>query len=483
TLKNDEPPINEDITGYGEDPSSGYTESQVHVYYLDANNGNDTTGDGTSGNPWQSILKVQDVMEAGDTIILQDGNYGYFSETSSVSRTDWITIKADIGAVPVLTGINVNYASITDSYLRFDGIDLQVDDSLTDNGISLSDLRYFELRNCTVHHQLDNKYLIGTGLTIRNSDYVLIYHNHIHSVARGFSILNAQNVTIYLNHVHRLGGGTGIQYAGNCSNFIIEKNNIYDSNHDPLDPDAPDDPHGSAISIRSGDVWIKDNIFHDIGSSSGIMFYTPDAAGGEEAYMNIIIENNLLYDIHNTSILRMYNLGTNVIVRNNTIIGKVRTDTSMGCYKLNSVLSVHTIADGYDGSGLEVCNNILAGTADIPSNAMISNNIFWSFYYDEDPHNFLDTLADNIIITSGNDYPIDYFTDSFFIGIDEESDFEDGHGMILDFNLHSSSEAINFGDPDNQTSKGLASIGPDGFIQFDGIPRDANHHSAGCYEY
>ena len=52
-----------------------------------------------------------------------------------------------------------------------------------------------------------------------------------------------------------------------------------------------------------------------------------------------------------------------------------------------------------------------------------------------------------------------------------------------DYHLAPDSPGINFGDPNNQPSDSLGSLGEDGFIRDDGPARDASHHSAGAYEY
>jgi hypothetical protein len=54
-------------------------------------------------------------VQEGDTVILRDGNYGEFKESTADNpgekwlfyRTDWITYKADSGHTPILTRIYV----------------------------------------------------------------------------------------------------------------------------------------------------------------------------------------------------------------------------------------------------------------------------------------------------------------------------------------------------------------------------------------
>ena len=46
-----------------------------HIYYVDANNGNDTTGDGSQTKPFQTIYKAVNICSNGDGIFAQAGTY------------------------------------------------------------------------------------------------------------------------------------------------------------------------------------------------------------------------------------------------------------------------------------------------------------------------------------------------------------------------------------------------------------------------
>lgn len=479
------------ITGYGIDPTIDYPVSAGNTYYLDVNSGDDLNGDGSSANPWQTLSQAISIMQSGDTFILRTGNYGNFSESNAATRTDWITFKAEAGHNPVIGNVGLTNSSIRDTYLRFDGIQFSV--SGGGAGVALNNVRNVEIRNSSVNNH-NHKYETESVSTIRSSENILIYNNDLSRARRGIMAINSSNVTISRNKIYNLGGTSALHYAGGNTNFIIEKNNVFDSNFDTndVDPDSPyiagntsSYPHSSGVAVRSNEVWIRGNIFHDIGSSSGIMFYIPDAAGGESAYSNIIIENNLFYDIHNGSVLRMYNAGTNIIVKNNTIVGHLRTDTTQGTYKLETALAVHSLATGYTGAGISVQNNIMLGRVAIPSAANTSNNIIWSFAYADSPHSFLSSAQDTgtkILTSSGSYYPISYLTNNFFAGIDAESDFAARHHQIRNFHLLAGSEAVSFADVNTQSNTSLGSLDANGFIRDDGPARDSTHHSVGAYE-
>jgi hypothetical protein len=76
--------------------------------------------------------------------------------------------------------------------------------------------------------------------------------------------------------------------------------------------------------------------------------------------------------------------------------------------------------------------------------------------------------------------PIGYFQNGFFT---PTPDFSYMNHKTLDYRLAAGSPGINFGDASNQPDTSLGTLDAKGFIQKNGIMRDANHHSAGAYEY
>jgi hypothetical protein len=238
----------------------------------------------------------------------------------------------------------------------------------------------------------------------------------------------------------------------NNKNGLLEYNHIHDQQ-------TWDASHASAISIRSGDLKVRGNIMHDGWTSSCMMFYNDDM-GNTYVYNNLTIENNVMYDVTNGYyIFRINKLGTNVTVRNNTIFEPLKT-----------AFIVHSLAPGYDGSGLKVYNNLFAGaTTGVPATSTVKNNIFSKYN-----NSYTVAPATNKMSGSPTVFMNGYFTDTPLI--------TKNHGQTLDFSLASGSPAIGFGNPAYQPPTGLGSLGTDGFIRPDGVTRDATHHSAGAYE-
>lgn len=470
------------ITGYG-NYSFTYTLPNTHIYYLDYDNGNDSTGDGTTGSPWKTLTKAQSVMVSGDTIYLRTGNYGVFSESSATGRTNWITFKADTGHTPVFTAISLSYSSLTTSYLRFDGIEVSTLVGNTYAGINPVNARLVEIRNCKIHYT-GNKYNLETGIYCNTCSNILVYHNEIYYSQRGVLIGWTENMTVAHNYIHTLGGGTGVYYgnAAAATNLIVEYNYIADSKYNSGDPGAPAEAiHGSGISLQSDHVIIRGNILRRCGSTAPIRSY-PDVPG-MNIYSQVVIENNLVYDSINGSngCLCITLAGEDIMIRNNILANHIRTDTDENVYKLYNALNIQSLADGYDGSGIHIYNNICIGASSLVATSDIKNNIFWSV----NMGGWQSSLADNnIVVSSGTDFStkILYFTDGFFNGIDGESDFDAEHNLIKDFTLTSDSPAINYGNATYQSDKSLGILDFNGFILDNGKTRTSSYHCAGSYE-
>ncbi|MBN1788399.1 MAG: right-handed parallel beta-helix repeat-containing protein [Sedimentisphaerales bacterium] len=104
-------------------------------YFVDPN-GNDTTGDGSIGNPWQTIPKAVTAAGAGDTIYVRAGTFTYTGSTTPVtlpaksgaSESNRCYLMGYNGERPLLdfsamTGTSAEGLLITGSYWYVKGID------------------------------------------------------------------------------------------------------------------------------------------------------------------------------------------------------------------------------------------------------------------------------------------------------------------------------------------------------------------------
>ena len=74
------------------------------TYYVDGVGGNDSTGNGTSGNPWKTLGKGYAMLNAGDTLRARTATY---REQMSITKNG-VTIENDAGHTPTIDGTCTN---------------------------------------------------------------------------------------------------------------------------------------------------------------------------------------------------------------------------------------------------------------------------------------------------------------------------------------------------------------------------------------
>jgi hypothetical protein len=446
------------------------------------------------------LSKATAVVVSGDNVYLQTGDYGGYEE-EDVFRTDFVTYQAVEDATVYFDYISIRNDAPTNSYLKFIGLNIQPDwrDPCLSGLVGCDDPQYPEstqstyaktgeavyLINAKYVQVIDSKlegqsmHLTSYGVSISGGSDIAIDHCEITKVQRGVNMMsNAQNITVSNNHIHGI-GASAIVEGGPCSGVLIEGNHAHDSHWYPTEDYAPravgQNYHGSAVAIRNGNITIRNNIFHDGFLSAGMMTYND----GSGHFDNVTIENNLLYDISTTYVLRFYLLGDNVNVKNNTFVGQLRTDGG-GEYRYNTALAVHSLDT--DGTPhLNVSNNIFIGAAYFgEAYSTQNNNIFYSW---ANEGGFQSTAENGSVVLASNYWSnaTAYINTIFSCG--SVCNFNFAHGETMNYTLASTSPAVNFGDSNTQLSDSLGSIGTDGFIINNGLTRDETHHSVGAYEY
>jgi parallel beta-helix repeat protein len=460
---------------------------QAATFYVSAATGSDA-GDGSQAKPWKSLTHAVSVVESDAVINVEAGQYGAISITSPANRSSYVTLKGDPMAPPEVTGVNVAFASRASAFLRIEGFLIKPDHRNGGIVVNVSNATNVQIVGNTITTIKYAKEQIGKpgipftfeGVYIKGSSDVVVASNRISDVFRGVQVATSSNVTIRNNYITPQ-AGSGIQYLSGNSAVVIEDNHIHGQSYVPYptDPDGPNDPHASLISIRSNDVTIRRNIMHGMGSSSGIMTYLPDATGGLSAYSNIVIENNLIYDVTNSSVIRLYNAANNIVLRNNLIASQLRKDsatcdgvTNDARYRYNAALVVHSLAAGSDGSGIKLYNNILIGSVSPGPMPVERNNIMWSYLVGTVWSTASPSNTSKIIVSSylGCGKHPRYFETTFF---SETVDYSPKHGKHHDFKLADSSEGQSFGDESLQPVDSIGAIGPDGFIRSVGPARSA----------
>jgi len=233
-----------------------------NTYYLDANNGSDTDGDGSEAKPYQTVAKLWPKLAAGDVVVMASGNYPKivagrtwdahgdvgWNATPVDVFPDWVTFRAGSGQEPHVAAIDIGTWNETpahampwtmkgngDAYLRFEGL-------FVDDGVSIIGSRHVEVRDCKIQRLGD---LVGqdmpyqkTGVVVTNGRYITIEGCEITHVALGAQIMTTDFV-FRNNEIHH-NTHDGMQIYGG-DNLLIEGNKIHDLDDGLADP-LPGEP-------------------------------------------------------------------------------------------------------------------------------------------------------------------------------------------------------------------------------------------------
>ena len=140
----------------------------------------------------------------GDTILLQNGNYGDLNITQDFSSI--VTIKATnpLGA-------------------KFSGIDISGATNIKIDGVTASDGVFIGGGSSKI--VISNSNLSGMFFS-EGANNITVTGNDIHTGSVGF--LNVNNIDFVSNTVHDVVGNDAMQIMGNTYNLLVENNSILD---------------------------------------------------------------------------------------------------------------------------------------------------------------------------------------------------------------------------------------------------------------
>lgn len=259
---------------------SGQVSAMAATYYVSPSGSDNTSG--TSISPFRTIQHAADIVNPGDTVIIEDGVY---TDTNgdgiilNVNRggnsSSWITFKAQNKWGAVLDGQNnsTGYGVLFGSganYVRIEGLEIKgcADSGIHDNssghdlyfyGNSIHDIG----RLCTNSDYGNDGIYLGSGTANTTADSNVIYNigrlscggpydfNHDH----GIYISGSTNDTVINNIFYNNTSGWDIQlYGGTQKNINIVGNTFAFPN-----PNRS----GHIIIYGTQNIVIADNIFYE----------------------------------------------------------------------------------------------------------------------------------------------------------------------------------------------------------------------------
>jgi parallel beta-helix repeat protein len=248
-----------------------------------------TGSDGAGGSPqapWQTLQHAANVVQAGDTVVVEPGTYTGFNMTNSGQAGAPITFQAQAGVV-------INQPN---SFTHQDGINLEGASYITITGFTVTGLPRAGIRAVTDNH-----------VTITNN---ITDHNGVWGIFSGFSdYIDIENNTASNSQQQH-----GIYVSNSAVAPTIRNNIVFGNANCGIHMNG--DVSQGGVGVITGAI-VTGNIIYDNGSTGG-------SAINADGVQNSVIENNILYNNHASGIsLFQQNASDsakNNIVANNTIV-------------------------------------------------------------------------------------------------------------------------------------------------------------------
>lgn len=138
------------------------------TYYINADSGDDATGDGSSGNPWETLAYAYDNSAADDTIVCQDSTASYAFVTDTLTNR---TIQGESVGGAVFDGAGAMVSWTTgDTTLEKLVITNIVSTSATMPPVKVSSSTTLTISNC-IFHDITVTVVNGNGAVIGTPSY------------------------------------------------------------------------------------------------------------------------------------------------------------------------------------------------------------------------------------------------------------------------------------------------------------------------
>lgn len=335
------------------------------TYYV-APNGNDSNP-GTEANPWLTIQRAADTLQAGDTVYIKAGTYNeQVIVKNSGNANNWITFTSYPGGTVIIDGSGLDLGGwgalfqINDkSYVKVSG--LQIENSFGGvpgpAGILVIDSYNIIIENNSTYNTS------SSGIGVWRSSNVVVDGNDIQQAVNGGSqecltISGANNFEVKNNTVHNgvglYRGGEGIDIKQASSYGKVYDNHVYDL---PGEVGLYIDAYSSKYPNHLHDIEVYNNV---VTTPEGI------ALGAEQGghIENIKVYNNIVYGSSSYGIVVTSWIGENegtkrnVEIVNNTVYGcgwgdwggGIRVETE----KVENIIINNNIISQNDGWQLSV---------------------------------------------------------------------------------------------------------------------------------
>jgi Right handed beta helix region len=346
--------------------------------------GNDSAA-GSSSTPWKTLQHAANSVNAGDTVLINSGNYAGFRASTGGSAGSPITFQANAGASVVIN--SAGSECIKGSIIEIEGCDgwildgLEVTGASRNAGIDIRVADHITVRNCNCHH--NRKWGIFTAFA---DDFTAEYNecNHAFEEHGIYHSNSGDRAVIRYNTCHH-NAACGIQINadpsmggdGISSNCMVTHNILYENGA----------MGGAAINLASvRDSLIGDNLIFN--NSAGGIAAWDDGQGVQWGSKNNRYYNNT---VHMPSESRW---GVNL------------KNGSTGSRVWNNILIHENAARGgleIDGSSLTEFSSNHNTLTRVSVDETVLDLSGWQTTYSQDAQSFSQT-AIQTFVSSGSDY-------------------------------------------------------------------------------
>jgi len=271
---------------------------------------------GTETQPFKTIQKSVNIVQAGDTVLVADGVY---TDTDNNGMVVYLKSKIGTAEKPI------TFRSVNKWGARIDG-----NDFTADFGFYLSGSHYIHIEGFEITAIKDT----GINMSGENSHHKIL-GNNIHDIAR-IKIPYTGSVC---------GGNNGIKTGTLTTDVTIENNIMHTIGRLPTDGDSCNYNHDHGVYVYGQGHLIRNNLFYNLTAGWGLQlspgnaniqiinntFAFPNPGRGGHIVIwggkdNILIEDNIFYQPTNGAIRNGTSCTgkTNITIRNNiTDMGKM----------------------------------------------------------------------------------------------------------------------------------------------------------------
>ena len=368
-----------------DESDSGFSMTLGGVYYVDAVNGSDEAGDGSSGNPWQTITYALGSSEAGDTIRVLAGTYDTsLGETFPLNLGDNRVLEgygSGIATIEVTSG-DVDTISMG-SNSTVEGLTIKNSDN-AENAVNMSG-NYSLVTNCTIeasngakgvyvavpYNKVSGNTIISGGSAAQYGIYVY-YSAHYCTMESNTISGEFSSANIYIQMY--LGSVPNYQYIRNSTltNTAANGHGISARGNNPASVE------GNSVTVTGQ----GDGILFDNGTANAYIFDNTVVGGGGSGSQGIYFVG---YGSAVSNEVRGFETGLHLIPRNtgitvdrNTIVkcktGVYEADSGGVTASLqNNIISVRPALGTYYNDSVGINKVTGAGIVSLESNCVFNH--------------------------------------------------------------------------------------------------------------